>query len=812
MSSAADTCSCGSGLDPFACGCCGTPGAEPPRTPLLVENRPGLSAIAYRVGTQPLFKRSMLKRLSDIAGIPVLQPLTGLRTRSDNDFSIALLDAWATAADVMTFYQERLANESYLATATELRSLLELARLVGYEPRPGVAASTYLSFTLEQEPKINLPGVPGLPRFTSIVLPVNGTPGVPHACPVPAGTRVQSVPGPGESPQTFETVEDIEARADWNAMVPRLFRPHPNDSHLGRLVLDGLDSNLKIGDYVLLMVGTSSDRVLNRVTDVKLDIPTQSTRVTLENGHNPDPTDPSTVPATTPSGPLALDDATVQSLVAGQDWDQDDLLTLVAARKWDERELQDVINQVTSQAEKTDLLAFAFRSRAAVFGHNAQYWPALDAAFTAQGATNPWSNWEGNTLFDDSGNQGRVWLDSSYPAVVAGSWIALKAVLYQFPTVASLGAVTLAKAATKHAPFKTVEVGVSVTKKFLEEVEKLKVAQVSAVHEFSRADYAISAKATRVTLDNAEHLDDFHIRRTAVLCQSEPLRLGGVPKGDLVQGASVLLSKAYLGLKPGQRVAVTGVRADSAGVTASEVVTLSDVHLVNGYTRLDFVTSLEHPYLADTVTLNANVAPATHGESRQEVLGSGDAGQVFQTFTLRQPPLTYVPAATPAGNASTLVVRVNDVAWQEVDHLYGRGPDERVFVTTPRDDGSRDVSFGDGVNGALLPTGPANVTATYRRGIGRAGSVAAGELSLLLTRPLGVKTVTNPVAAAGGDDPENTSAIRPNLPLSVRTLGRVVSLQDYEDFARAFVGVAKAQATWTCCRSCSARCSCVPIA
>ena len=36
-----------------------------------------------------------------------------------------------------------------------------------------------------------------------------------------------------------------------------------------------------------------------------------------------------------------------------------------------------------------------------------------------------------------------------------------------------------------------------------------------------------------------------------------------------------------------------------------------------------------------------------------------------------------------------------------------------------------------------------------------------------------------------------------NAPLTVLTLGRIVSLRDYEDFARAFAGVAKALATWT---------------
>ena len=50
---------------------------------------------------------------------------------------------------MLTFYQERIANEGYLRTATERRSILELARLIGYRLRPGVSASVFLAFTIE---------------------------------------------------------------------------------------------------------------------------------------------------------------------------------------------------------------------------------------------------------------------------------------------------------------------------------------------------------------------------------------------------------------------------------------------------------------------------------------------------------------------------------------------------------------------------------------------------------------------------------------------------------------------------------------
>jgi predicted phage baseplate assembly protein len=132
-----------------------------------------------------------------------------------------------------------------------------------------------------------------------------------------------------------------------------------------------------------------------------------------------------------------------------------------------------------------------------------------------------------------------------------------------------------------------------------------------------------------------------------------------------------------------------------------------------------------------------------------------------------------------------------------VASLYGRAPLERVFVARTDDTGTTTVQFGDGITGARLPSGQDNVRASYRKGIGRDGNVKAGQLSLLLSRPLGVRGVINPQAAAAGDGPESLRDARVNAPLAVLTLNRTVSLQDYEDFARAFAGIAKALATWT---------------
>jgi hypothetical protein len=143
--------------------------------PATVENRPGLPAIAYRIGTFATFRQAILDQLSQTP------QLAALATRVSDDYTITAIELWSAVADVVTFYQERTANEAFLGTSTLRDSLLRIVRLVGYELRGGAAATTNLAFTLE-------PGARAL---------------------IPAGTRVQSVPGQGETPQKFETLADL---------------------------------------------------------------------------------------------------------------------------------------------------------------------------------------------------------------------------------------------------------------------------------------------------------------------------------------------------------------------------------------------------------------------------------------------------------------------------------------------------------------------------------------------------------------------------------------------------------------------------
>ena len=201
-------------------------------------NPPQLSSLTYRLGTHATILRRLLDRLpmqtvpsADGAG-PARRPLAALSSRHQAEPMVAWLDAWAVLADVLTFYQERIANEGYLRTATEPRSVQELARMLGYEHQPGLAASALLAFTVE-----TMPGMDPVVKLAP-------------------GLKVQSLPGQDQRPQVFETVETLLARPEWNLLRPAMpLRPVPQEltTQSTDLLLAGTGSGLRPGERVLLV-------------------------------------------------------------------------------------------------------------------------------------------------------------------------------------------------------------------------------------------------------------------------------------------------------------------------------------------------------------------------------------------------------------------------------------------------------------------------------------------------------------------------------------------------------------------------------
>ncbi|PVM82173.1 putative baseplate assembly protein [Caulobacter endophyticus] len=694
------------------------------RTPLAIDNRPGLSAISYRIGGHAAHRDTMLDQLTR---------RRGLNSQDRADVTTALVDAFASMAEVIGFYQERIANESYLRTATERRSLVELGRLIDYEPRPGVASSAYLAFTLET--------APGAPAHAARPLTL------------PAGLKVQSLPGPGETPQPFETSYAIEARPEWNAILPATTQEQPLSIDAERLVLKGSAVGLQPGSTLLVAAdGVAVLRVMKATSDPLAGV----TQVDLAE----DPPDPP--PFRFPLLPIgvfmverfSLTNHLVASTVLNRRWRQHDLHAMARVQRWPLPALSiNLRRQAAHRALPPSQGLFAFRQKAGLFGHNAPKHASMPAEQRASGAVYA-KSWDNLTIADQSEAR-EIDLDRVYEGLAVGGYV------------------------------------------ILEDQDSRRVYRIEDVAEISRADFSLSAKVTRLRLDSSDGFSDFTLRGATVHLQSEQLTLADLPIVEPVEGDTVTLDGPYFDLSEGQTVVLTGTREDLDGVTASEVLTIADILFVGGSTILEFKQALANRYVRSTVTINANVALATHGETVGEVLGSGDASQAFQTFALRQPPLTYVSSDAPSGAQSTLQVRVSGVLWREAANFHGHGPDEQIYITRATDDGRTLVVFGDGVSGARPATGQENITAVYRKGMGMAGDVGAARLTLLSVKPPGVRGVVNPLAAEGAAGAETLEEIRGNAALTMLTLDRIVSLQDYEDFARAFAGVAKALATWS---------------
>ena len=79
--------------------------------------------------------------------------------RDPADFGMTLVELFAYMGDILNYYIDRAANEGFLATATQRKSVLQLANLLGYTPTDAVAATATLTFTNSTGSDITLPAL-----------------------------------------------------------------------------------------------------------------------------------------------------------------------------------------------------------------------------------------------------------------------------------------------------------------------------------------------------------------------------------------------------------------------------------------------------------------------------------------------------------------------------------------------------------------------------------------------------------------------------------------------------------------------------
>ena len=651
--------------------------------PQVVMNQPGLSAITYRVDDFSGFRRALLRPLSDE------EALLGWRPAAE-DLGLQLLEWWAYLGDVLTFYNERIANENYLRTAQLPDSVTRLVALLGYRPRPAIAA-------VGQVAAVRRKTHPSEPLL------------------IPAGFQLSNTATPGVAVQTWEAAaSSFAGTTDTKvtlAPTTALLKPASGSSRVGSVLLRGTVQGLKAGDELLA---------------VSADFPTYAdswAQVTVV----------STTPEPDPNGGTN----TRVMLSAGD---------ASAARAWME----------ATAASNCRLLRW--RQTAAL-----------------------WTQTSESAITEDSETQLEVMLSAVARGIAVNDLVFLEG-----GNATTLGLVTATSEKFNGVPYPGASDG--------------KPPDIPIAHTQLTMTSPLAGTLSRphYTIHSGHIVHESHSKAAAHLIfpSAVAVRFAMQDVGTLIGAPRTTLTSLPATVTPHAGFAVaaggtTGFLEDATGLGIPVNVT------ANGDGTLSLTaTAATPPSFSLTVPLRllVDLVQVSRGKTvAAETLGTGDASIAGQTFTLLNAPLTYL--ASGAEFASTLQVAVDGIYWTEARTFYDQPPDATIFVVTQDTDGKSNVRFGDGVNGARLPSG-SRLVATYRYGAG-APLPPPTRLTTILKPQQNLASIRNPVGVWGGADAEQPQAVRDDAPKSVLTFGRAISGDDYETVAALAPSVARARAYWT---------------
>ena len=756
--------------------------------PKVVSNVPGLPAIEYRVGDFTAFRNAMLQSL------PGEVELANWKPTSTSDLALQMVEWWAYLADILTFYNQRIANQDYLGTADQDSSVRNLVSVLGYRPTPGIGATATLAALVSAKQPIVLP----------------------------QGMAVQSKPGPGSAPQTFELLQTTTAQPGGSISTD----PDNSQAAIGQdgsILLDGTISSIKTGDLLLLVRngwnGSDFDYVLANVLSIQPQVSprgTKYTQVFLSKSALPMPSGS--------TAPIAANYRLMRSTQTARLFQYGVSINASLAYNAGGPGQAD-LDSVTRLIQPGDMVLFDSlngQTGGAFQGASAPAPPAPPVTPPTPTPAPPWwtlgefqvkdfSAIDISTLAQEKLAKAQT-LSPPHAAPAFEDQIKVQQggfIASDIPDVSEESALN-AELQGEDSSSGTSAIPPVPSSMYLASVN----TYTELIWYADNPTNPTKASAAGAGIPVLHSEITFTPSVSAPYFNTLVVRYGWQDAGVVIapfattfdgfDGAENLIPvtppsfpseqiSALLQDQNGAGFLVNGtVLANPAGLNAPGELQLTDT--LPGTAALPLSPALTPP-----INVLTNLLPFTRGKTvASEVLGSGDATQTGQVFTLAKSPLTYLLSAqSTSGNnyTSTLKVRVNGVLWQEQPSFYGQPPDATIFVTREDDNAVTWVQFGDGVNGARLPSGTNNVTASYRYGSG-SQAPAAGTLTIINTPQPGLASIQNPVAAGGGADPEPSSQMRKYAPLSVLTLGRAISGDDYEAIAISTPGVTRASAVW----------------
>lgn len=251
--------------DAFDCAAPATPAPSPSELPVAID---------YLARDYSSFRQALLDF------VPTRFP--SWTERSEADIGMVLLELFAATADNLSYLQDRVANEAFLSTATQRRSVAGHLALLGYQMDEGASAYTWLQFQVKSAVTLN------------------------------AAFKVSTDPAATNEPVVaFETLvaEDLNPAHnqmqlyDWGNADCCLPRTQSSASLAGRF------DRLKAGDYLVFDSGRGKRDVVRLTAAPRI--------VTLALPTSPPSTRDITTVSWSQATPLAFDHCVAQTTVRG---------------------------------------------------------------------------------------------------------------------------------------------------------------------------------------------------------------------------------------------------------------------------------------------------------------------------------------------------------------------------------------------------------------------------------------------------------------------------------------------------------------
>ena len=703
-------------------------------TRISQDNRPSLSRFNYRIGTYGSIREYLFHQLNQTT------ELQNWTHRAPDDPAVALIEGAAILGDILTFYQEAYANEAYLRTAAWRESISDLVRSLGYRLSPAVGGNTTFAFEIKKD----------------------------EAVKIPAGFPVKATLEDIAKPAEFETIKEITAYPWLNRF--NLFKPL-NDGDITHWTTEFyISSPEQLTDPVELKVG---DRLL-------------------------------------------VGEAPSWFFVGGLGLTNAEIVIVDSIREQHGRKYYTIKGNLKRTTNIGHLTAYRLGRTFHHFGYNS---PAkivnASAQVTSSATITPAS---GTTLATTTTTSAIPYLNVPMSRPVYSSFNAFSDATVSpaisdtdFPIDSEIKDLAAGTSIIIQAPytypgtFMAYIVGQQLPlQTAVREIKEIR----STTMKWGGIDGTVSLISLNYGLGgdvgNGAYMQIadalFHETTSPMLTLK-----GGKTETSAANGntlyfygtetqADSLMSRRIMLDEPTDEPKIVTV----TNVVTSPAVGTESFPQLYPLTLSESVQYGDYPNDEPTVKVFGNLADADEGRTQPEVsIGSGDATQVFQNFKLPKVPLTYhiVPENTPS-ETPEIVIYVDGREWKQVDSFFGRDRNEQVYIVREDADGASWVQFGDSKTGSRLTTGVNNVTAIYRLGDGAYGPLKQDTKVQASTKLKNLDKIGMPTDATGGAEPEDGENARNAAPGKVQSLGRIVSLKDFESEAAAIPGVASASAAW----------------